>query len=111
MKLHLLGSQKRFLQLLVRQSWLHPLLDEFVHLFRCPPDERSWIQQYIQFPFDRIKVSIPSDTFNEIVLESQVFDLVRGLVGEDLSKRKRTEHSENQRSCITSPLTADVGLL
>ena len=70
--------------LVVIQSRLDPLLDELVHLFRCPPDEALRVKERVEVSLDRVEVRISLDSLDKIVFETKLLDLVGSLVRQDL---------------------------
>lgn len=48
------------------------------------PDEALRIQESLQVTFDRVKVGLSLDTSDEIVLETELLDLISSLVRQDL---------------------------
>ena len=80
-QLHTLGLCNLFLVRL--QSGLHPFLDKLVHLLRRTPNKRLGIQEVVQNPPYWLKVRVPFDPLDEVVLPALLLDHPRGLVGED----------------------------
>jgi hypothetical protein len=75
----------RSFQLWVLQGGYNPLLEELIHLLRCASNERTRFQQLVEFILDRIKISVLSHPFNQIVLLSEFFHLVRCFMRQYLS--------------------------
>lgn len=67
-------------RLLIRQRRGNPILQKRIHLLRCPPNKARRIQQRIQLSLDRIKVRVPPNPVDEVVLKPQLLDLVCGFV-------------------------------
>lgn len=83
-QLNLLAFRYSFLNLSIRQRRLNPLLQERIHLFRCPTDEALRVQEFIKMIFDRVEVSVFLDPIDEIVLKTEVLDLMTSFMREDL---------------------------
>ena len=69
-----------FPTLIVIQSRLHPLLDKLFNLLRCPTHKTLRVQEGGKVPFYRVEVRISLDPFDEIVLETELFDLMSGFM-------------------------------
>lgn len=69
-----------FPTLIVIQSRFHPLLDKFFNLLRCPTHKTLRVQEGGKVPFYRVEVRISLDPFDEIVLETELFDLMSGFM-------------------------------
>ncbi len=85
MQLCLVSFIHRSFQLWVLQGGCYPLLEELIHLLRCASNERMRFQQPVEFILDRIKISILSHPFNQVVFFSEFFHLVRGFMRQYLS--------------------------
>jgi len=72
--------------LVIIQSRLNPLLNELIHLLRCPSDEALRVKERDKVIFDRVEVRISLDPLDEIVFETKLLDLVGSLVRQDLKK-------------------------
>ena len=70
---------RRF-KLWVLQGGCHPLIEELIHLLRRASNERARLQQCVELILDRVKINILSNAFNEVVLLSELFHLVRGFM-------------------------------
>jgi hypothetical protein len=84
-KLSLVSCIYRRFELWVFQGGCHPLGEELIHLLRCTSNERARIQQRVELILDRVKIRILSHAFNQVVLFSEFFYLVRGFMRQYLS--------------------------
>ena len=90
-QLSLVSFIYRHFKLWVLQGGCHPFLDKLIHLLWCAPDERARIQHSVKLILDRIKICILSYAFNQVVLFSELFHLVRGFVRQHLSSSRACE--------------------
>lgn len=72
------------LELVISQGRTHPFLDELVDLLRCPSIECIGIQERVKLILDGIEIGVFSHTIDEIVVQSELLDLVCSLMGQNL---------------------------
>ena len=70
--------------LLVVQGRFHPLFDKFLHLLRCPTHEALRVKEGREILLNRVEVRVSLDALDEIVLETELLDLVGGFMRQDL---------------------------
>ena len=70
---------------IVVQSWHHPLLNELFHLLRRSAHETLRVKEVEKVFLYRVEVWVSLDPLDEIVLQTELFDLMSRLVRQDLS--------------------------
>jgi len=77
----------RLLQILLLQSRTNPVSQECRYLLGCASDEGSRVKKRVKFALDWFEVRIGTNAVDEVILQSQLLDLVAGLMREDLECR------------------------
>lgn len=83
-ELCLLALGEHGLQLSVRKRGLYPLGEELVDLLWRAAGEGARVEQRVELALDRVEVRVRAHALDEVVVEPELLDLVRGLVRQDL---------------------------
>lgn len=76
-ELSLLILREHSLELCIRQGGLYPVCKELVDLLWCATDEATRSKKLVKLALDGVKVGIRLHALDQVVFETEVFNLVR----------------------------------